>query len=161
MQRIIFASAQPPSTPTTAPTAICRRNSAEPVPIAAQPVVPLAARMAVIKAMPTGSLAPDSPSRIVDVRPATSRRPRTANTTAGSVGARAVPISSEACHASPNSAWASTATAAAVANVPATPIHRIDPAAVRSRCQPMCMPPSNRIAMRATVTMRCTVSGRR
>ena len=45
----------------------------------------------IISAIPTGSLAPDSPSRIVPVRPPTSRRPSTENITAGSVGASAAP----------------------------------------------------------------------
>ena len=43
---------------------------------------PAAIRLA-ISAMPTGSLAPDSPSRMVPLRPATSRCPSTENTTAG------------------------------------------------------------------------------
>ena len=45
----------------------------------------------IISAIPTGSLAPDSPSRIVPVRPPISRRPSTENITAGSVGASAAP----------------------------------------------------------------------
>ena len=40
----------------------------------------------IISAIPTGSLAPDSPSRIVPVRPPISRSPSTENITAGSVG---------------------------------------------------------------------------
>ena len=48
-----------------------------------------------MSAMPTGSLAPDSPCSSVPDRPDTSRRPSTENTTAGSVGASAVPMSSE------------------------------------------------------------------
>ena len=45
----------------------------------------------IINAMPTGSFTPDSPSRIVPVRPPTSRLPSTENMTAGSVGASAAP----------------------------------------------------------------------
>ena len=37
--------------------------------------------------MPAGSLMPASPSRVVPERPPISRRPRTENITAGSVGA--------------------------------------------------------------------------
>ena len=44
-----------------------------------------------ISAMPAGSLMPASPSRIVPVRPLSSRRPSTAKVTAGSVGAIAAP----------------------------------------------------------------------
>ena len=46
-----------------------------------------------MSAIPTGSFAPDSPSRIVPVRPPTSLRPKTENITAGSVGASAAPSS--------------------------------------------------------------------
>ena len=46
-----------------------------------------------ISAIPTGSLAPESPSRMVPARPWISRSPRTENTTAGSVGDSAAPIS--------------------------------------------------------------------
>ena len=46
-----------------------------------------------MSAMPTGSFAPDSPSRMVPLRPPTSRLPSTENITAGSVGARAAPRS--------------------------------------------------------------------
>ena len=55
---------------------------------------PAAPSRLTISAMPTGSLAPDSPSSRVPERPAISRRPRTENTTAGSVGASAAPMSS-------------------------------------------------------------------
>jgi hypothetical protein len=43
----------------------------------------------IMSAIPTGSFAPDSPSRIVPLCPATSRLPSTENMTAGSVGASA------------------------------------------------------------------------
>ena len=39
--------------------------------------------MPIISAIPTGSFAPDSPSRIVPVRPPISRSPSTENMTAG------------------------------------------------------------------------------
>ena len=110
-----------------------------------------------MRAMPTGSLAPDSPSRMVPVRPATSRRPSTENTTAGSVGASAVPSSNAAHQSRPNRAWVSAASAAAVTNVPATPIHTTGPAAAWNRRQPMCIPPSNKMTASATDTTRWTV----
>jgi hypothetical protein len=47
--------------------------------------------MPIIKAIPTGSLTPDSPSRIVPARPRISLCPSTENITAGSVGASAAP----------------------------------------------------------------------
>ena len=117
---------------------------------------PAVSRLA-IKAMPTGSLAPASPSRMVPLRPATSRRPSTENTTAGSVGASAVPTSNAALHSRPNRAWARTARAPAVTKVPATPTQTIGPAALRNRSQPMCIPPSNRMTASATETIRWTV----
>ena len=104
--------------------------------------------------MPTGSLAPDSPSSRVPVRPATSRRPSTEKTTAGSVGASAVPTSRAARQPKPKSACASTASTPAVTKVPATPSHTTPPATGRKRASPMCMPPSKRIRTRATVTIR-------
>jgi hypothetical protein len=48
-----------------------------------------------IRETPTGSLAPDSLSRMVPARPDTSRRPRTEKTTVGSVGATAVTASND------------------------------------------------------------------
>ena len=53
--------------------------------------------------------------------------------------------------------WARTASAAAVTNVPATPIQTTGPAAARNRRQPICIPPSNKMTARATVTTRWTV----
>src|SRR6266540_3342122 len=46
----------------------------------------------IISAIPTGSFAPDSASRIVPVRPPISRLPSTENITAGSVGDDAAPL---------------------------------------------------------------------
>ena len=91
-------------------------------------------------AMPTGSLAPDSPSSRVPERPVISRLPSTENTTAGSVGARAAPMSRAASHSNPKIVCASTARAAVVTTVPATPSHTTPPSAGRIRSQPMCMP---------------------
>ena len=65
------------------------------------PAPPCAASSAVSSAIPTGSLAPDSPSSSTPVRPAISRRPKTENTTAGSVAATAVPTSSARCQPMP------------------------------------------------------------
>jgi hypothetical protein len=49
------------------------------------------------------------------------------------------------------------ARAAAVTKVPATPTQTTGPAAVRNRCQPMCIPPSNKMIASATDTTRWTV----
>src|SRR3954462_5896588 len=107
--------------------------------------------------MPTGSFAPDSPSRIVPAGSATSRLPRTENTTAGSVGATAVPTSSATYHSNPKRKCAATAAAATVRNVPSTPASTTVDRAPRRRLSPMCMPPSNRMIARAIVTIRSTV----
>ena len=147
--------ARPPTTPATTPTLICRTNP--PATDSTLPaVIPPAANNATIKAMPTGSFAPDSPSRMSPLRPATSRRPSTENTTAGSVGDTAVPSRAARYQSSPNAQCASTAAAAAVRNVPATPITAIGAADRRNRDQPRCMPPSNRMHSNATVTTRST-----
>jgi len=110
-----------------------------------------------MSAMPTGSLAPDSPSRIVPLRPAISLPPSTENTTAGSVGAIAVATRRQANHGNPNTRCRTTAAAAAVTNVPASPVIVIDATADRKRRQPMRIPPSNRMKIRATLTTRSTV----
>jgi hypothetical protein len=94
---------------------------------------------------------------MVPLRPATSRRPSTEKTAAGSVGASAVPSSSAARQSRPNRTWARAASAAAVAKVPATPTQTTAPATGRNRRQPMCIPPSNKMTARATVTTRWTV----
>ena len=84
-RRMNHSRARPPTTPATRPTLICRTNP--PATASTLPaVIPPAANNATIRAMPTGSFAPDSPSRMSPLRPATSRRPSTENTTAGSVG---------------------------------------------------------------------------
>ena len=54
-----------------------RPSTRVPSSVVANSIIPI------ISAMPTGSFAPDSPSRIVPVRPPTSRRPSTENMTAG------------------------------------------------------------------------------
>ena len=56
----------------------------------------------IISAIPTGSLNPDSPSRIVPERPSTSLPASTENVTAGSVGASAAPIRSETVQSNPS-----------------------------------------------------------
>ncbi len=109
-----------------------------------------------ISAIPTGSFAPDSPSRMVSLRPSISRWPSTENTTAGSVGATAVATSRDTYQVRPKAKWAAAPPAATVRNVPTTPTMMIGPAADRNRAQPMCMPPSNRMQTRATVTTRTT-----
>ena len=83
--------------PTASPIDISSANSRTTVQIVplsdvANSIIPI------ISAMPTGSFAPDSASRIVPVRPETSRRPSTENMTAGSVGAIAAPISPDVIH---------------------------------------------------------------
>ena len=154
-RRVNHSSAAPPATPTAAPTPIWSRNS--PPTFANAPALrpPAAIRLA-ISAIPTGSFAPDSPSRMMPLRPEISRRPRTENTTAGSVGATAVATSTETYQARPNAMWASRAPAATVRNVPSTPTTAIGAAAERNRDQPMCMPPSNKMQTRATVTTSST-----
>src|ERR671930_1200322 len=110
-----------------------------------------------MSAIPTGSFAPDSPSRIVPVRPPISRLPSTENITAGSVGASAAPRMPAIVQSKPKSAWAKTAITAAVANVPTTPSDVIGNAAPRKRRQPTCMPPSKRITISATTPIRSTL----
>ena len=109
-----------------------------------------------MSAMPTGSLTPDSPSRIVPVRPPTSRLPRTENMTAGSVGASAAPRRPAVVQLKPKSARAASVIRPAVANVPTTPSSVIGTIAARKRGQPTRMPPSNRIATSARTAMRST-----
>ena len=103
-----------------------------------------------MSAIPTGSLAPDSPSRMVPLRPATSRRPSTEKTTAGSVGATAVAVSNAGYQPSPTARCRNPPAPATVRNVPATPTTAMGAAASRNRDQPMCMPPSNRMHSSAT-----------
>ena len=108
--------------------------------------------------MPTGSLAPDSPSSRVPERPPISRRPSTEKTTAGSVGARATPSSRAGAPVEAEDAdGPAAATPTVVTSVPTTPIHSTAPAADRNRRQPMCMPPSNSSRISITVTTRWTV----
>ena len=109
-----------------------------------------------ISAIPTGSFAPDSPSRMVPLRPAISRCPRTENTTAGSVGATAVATSTRDVPGQAERECTSTAPAATSGTCRARRRQRSGPAADRNRAQPMCMPPSNRMQTSATVTTRST-----
>ncbi len=147
----------PPATPTMPPMAICRTNSRTPSHTAVPPD-PVAESRATITAIPTGSFAPDSPSRMVPDRPWISRFPSTENTTAGSVGAKAVPMSRAVCQATPNSTCAASATPSAVRAVPTRPSQAMEPAEARNRRHPMCIPPSNRMKINATVTSRSSVS---
>ena len=100
---------------------------------------------------------PDSPSRIVPVRPTTSRRPSTENVTAGSVGASAAPMIPAVVQSTSSSSFAATAITPAVANVPTVPSRMIGVAAALKRRRPMCMPPLKRITTRATTAIRSTV----
>ena len=109
-----------------------------------------------MSAIPTGSFAPDSPSRMVPERPRISRLPKTENVTAGSVGASAAPIRPASVQPRPSSQWPTAASIAAVANVPTMPSPRIGPADCRKRRRPMWRPPSKRMMIRATVVIRST-----
>ncbi len=91
MRRTSGTSSAAPTAPTATPPTISIANSSTtvqkvPSSVVASSIIPI------ISAIPTGSLAPDSPLRIVPVRPRISRPPRTEKVTAGSVGARAAPI---------------------------------------------------------------------
>jgi hypothetical protein len=156
-RRVNHSSATPPAAPIAAPTNICSTNSPPTCPKAPRLSPPAPIRLA-IRAMPTGSFAPDSPSRIVPLRPETSCWPSTENTTAGSVGATAVATSSARYQLRPNATCTKPAVAAAVKNVPMTPVLAIGAAADRNRDQPICMPPSNKMHTSATVTTRSTAS---
>ncbi len=83
----------------------------------------------IISAIPTGSFAPDSPFRIVPVRPRISRPPSTENVTAGSVGASAAPSIPLVIQERSKRTCAATAISAAEANVPRIPSERIGTAA--------------------------------
>jgi hypothetical protein len=100
---------------------------------------------------------PDSPSRIVPVRPTISFWPSTEKVTAGSVGARAAPMRPAVVQSTSSSSLAATVMTAAVANVPAVPRRTIGVAAPRNRRMPMCMPPLKRITISATTAIRSTV----
>ena len=111
----------------------------------------------IMSAIPTGSFAPDSPSRIVPERPRISRLPKTENVTAGSVGASAAPIEPGQRPVEPEQP---------VAQPPrASPRSRTcrrrrargsGPPSCRKRRRPMWRPPSKRIRIRATVVIRST-----
>ena len=157
---MIRPSSSPPPTPRTPPTASCSAKVPMPSPMALQPPRPLvvAPSKATMRAMPTGSFAPDSPSSRVPERPEISRRPSTEKTTAGSVGASAAPISRAIVQSKPKIQCAITARAAVVTTVPMTPSQTTPTTAERIRFQPMCMPPSNRMSASATVTMRWSLT---
>ena len=99
--RMNHSSALPPTHPDRGPDGHLQRELAHDCD-KAPPLRPPAASRLAISAMPTGSFAPDSPSRMVPLRPAISRWPSTENTTAGSVGATAVATSSAAYQSRPN-----------------------------------------------------------
>src|SRR5581483_3595550 len=149
-------TATPPASPIASPIDIWSANSrttSQNVACAcvASSIIPS------IRAIPTGSLAPDSPSRIVPVLPATSRSPSTENITAGSVGATAAPTRPLAIQPRPSAQWATSVAPPAVANVPTTPSATIEPPALRKRRQPIESPPSKRITISATDATRSTV----
>ena len=151
LTRINGTSSRPATMPKASPTAVARANSR--TTIRNEPWLELANWIiASINAIPTGSLAPDSPSRMVSVRPPTSRRPSTENITAGSVGASAAPIRPEVVQPRPSSRWQPAATTAAVPKVPSRPSEEMGTSEERKRRQPMCMPPSNRITTTAPTT---------
>ena len=142
--------------PTASPIDISSASSRTtvhivPLPDVANSIIPI------INAMPTGSFAPDSASRIVPVRPETSRRPSTENMTAGSVGAIAAPIRPDVIHEKSSSQCAARVIRPAVANVPRMPSERTGTAAVRNRRRPIREPPSKRMTARATTPIRSTV----
>jgi hypothetical protein len=130
-------------------------NPAATCPAAAEPACDVASSAA-STAMLTGSLDPDSPSSSAPPRPATSWRPRTEKSIAGSVGASAAPSSRALRQSSARTRCAAAATPAAVTRVPGTPIHSVGVATARSRRQPTRIPPSNRITARAADTMSST-----
>ena len=78
--------------------------------------------------------------------------------TAGSVGASAAPSRPLVIHEKPSSQCAAAATSAAVANVPSTPSETIGTSATRAWCQPIRMPPSSRITIKARTPIRSTVT---
>jgi hypothetical protein len=112
-----------------------------------------------ISAIATGSLAPDSPCRIVPLRPPTSRLPSTENMTAGSVGASAAPMMAAVVQSRSSSRCAPPATIAPVTSVPGTPRMPIGHTDSRNRPQPTSIPPSNRITISATVPISPTSTG--
>ena len=86
--------------PTARPMAISLANSVttiekSPSSSVASSIIPI------IRAIPTGSFIPASPSRMVPERPRISREPKTENVTAGSVGAIAAPTGLARIHSKP------------------------------------------------------------
>ena len=90
MRRIDCSTTQAPAMPIARPIDISSANSRTTTQNVASACVANSI-IPSISAIPTGSFTPDSPSRIVPVRPPTSRLPSTENITAGSVGASAAP----------------------------------------------------------------------
>ena len=94
-------SSSAPAAPITSPMLI--ESAKSPTAPQVDPWLDVAySSTAIISAMPTGSFAPDSPSRIVPERPRTSRFPSTENMTAGSVGASAAPRIPAVVQSKPN-----------------------------------------------------------
>ena len=134
--------------PTSRPTPICRAKTRTTTQNVSSACVASSINPS-ISAIPTGSLAPDSPSRIVSVRPSISRSPRTENMTAGSVGATAAPIRPAVIQPIPSAQWAKPATSPAIAKVPGRPSSTTGTAAARKRRRPIDAPPSKRITTSA------------
>ena len=91
------------------------------------------------------------------MRPAISRRPRTENMIAGSVGANAAPSTPAVDHLNPTRYRATSASSAAVTKVPRSPSDTIGAAESRNRRQPTRSPPSNRITASAMEARRSTL----
>ena len=144
--------AQP--TPTAAPTAICRANSADALGDRGRPGAGARRQQAdhqgdadrVVRSRLTLQDGP-GPARRSPGGPARRTPPP------GRSGTTRCRSTTPAGQSNPNSTCAATANAAAVTTVPATPSHTTAPAAARNRRHPMCMPPSNRMNTNATVTI--------
>ena len=145
-----------PMRPNAAPITISTANSRPTTSRVAWSLV-ASSIIPIINAMPAGSFIPASPSSVVPDRPPISRRPRTENMTAGSVGASAAPIRPASVQSMPSSKCATAAIAPAVKNVPTSPSDSTGTRDARSRRIPMSMPPLNRITTSATTAMRSTV----
>ena len=109
----------------------------------------------IMSAIPTGSLNPDSPSRIVPERPSTSlpaedreHHRRVGRRERGADRERERPVELER-------RWAATARNRRWRTYRPRRARAIG-AAARKRRKPMSKPPSNRIRIRASVAMRCT-----
>ena len=104
----------------------------------------------IISAIPTGSFAPDSPCRIVPVRPPISRSPSTENITAGSVGATAAPSRPAGVQPRPSTQCATSARRPRSRTCRRRRARRSARRESRKRRQPIERPPSKRITISAT-----------